>query len=312
MEIVKVIFRFILNSQGPYRGDGMMMALFFIALFVIAFICNEVEVRERIIIPICVTTFALYFFLALYVAIKTYIEEAYQGRIFWILITPIVTAMGFTIIITNITEKKKRIMAIVALLPICLLCGEFKISRAMFRRAENMYRLPQACVDMTDYITKDNDAPLIIVPYTIAHPFRQLSTKVHMLYGEDASYGRIAPPKDERFKEMCEEMERATPNLNMIVPIANEYGVDYIVFDTVYTEFCKNGNINIYGYPVDENYVGDRTPMVSYEELKDISVVDDGNGIYWDLSSYGLSYDGTYGQYILYKFDHSKKRKEIQ
>lgn len=67
--------------------------------------------------------------------------------------------------------------------------------------------------------------------------------------------------------KVSEQMSFITPDLNYVIPLARDYGVDYIIFDTVYTELCENRNINIHGYPVDENYVGDRTSTVSLDDL---------------------------------------------
>ena len=301
MSKLKLLFRYMLNAHKAYSGAGMMMALYFIALLIILCYCKDKKAKKSILLPSVFMIVIMYVFVPIYDTVKHYLEY-YDGRMFWIMITPIVTAIGFTYFITSIEDKKTRILALILLIPIALYCGEFKISNAMFKKAENLERLPQCTIDITEHVTAEMESPLMIVPYTIAHPFRQVSTKVRLLYGEDASFGRIIYPGDT-FVRMCEEMERVTPDLNFIVDEAKKNDVNYILFDTIYTEFCENGNINIYGYPVDENYVGDRTPTVSFDDLKDINVIDDEKGIYWDLSGYGLEYDGTFGQYILYRLN---------
>ena len=301
MGTIKELIRYMLDAHNAYNGTGMMMALYFVALMIIVFYCKDKHVKKAIILPSVLLIIVMYVGVPLYDTLVYYLKF-YDGRMFWMLITPIIISIGFTYFVMGIDSDKLKVLALIIIIPISVYCGEFQISNAMFKKAENAYRLPQSSVDITEYVTSEMDSPKLIVPYTIAHPFRQLSTDVYLLYGEDASAGRIWSPKGE-FRVLCEEMEHVTPDLNVIMPVARENGVNYILFDTVYTQFCEDGDINIYGYPIDENYVGDRTSTVGFEDIKGVSVVDDESGIYWDLSYYGLKYEKTFGQYILYKVE---------
>lgn len=301
METLKVLIRYMLDAHNAYNGTGMMMALYFVALMIIVFYCKDKNVKKALILPSVLLIAVMYLFVPMFDTFKFYLMF-YDGRMFWMLITPIIISIGFTYFIMGIEDDKLKVLALVLIIPISLYCGEFQISNAMFKKAENAYRLPQSSVDITEYVTSEMDSPKLIVPYTIAHPFRQISTDVHLLYGEDATSGRIWGASGE-FRLLCEEMEHVTPDLNVIMPVARENNVDYILFDTVYTQFCEDGDINIYSYPIDENYVGDRTSTVSFDDIKGVSVIDDESGIYWDLSYYGLKYEKTFGQYILYKVE---------
>lgn len=301
METLKVLIRYMLDAHNAYNGTGMMMALYFVALMIIVFYCKDKNVKKALILPSVLLIAVMYLFVPMFDTFKYYLKF-YDGRMFWMLITPIIISIGFTYFIMGIEDDKLKVLALVLIIPISLYCGEFQISNAMFKKAENAYRLPQSSVDITEYVTSEMDSPKLIVPYTIAHPFRQISTDVHLLYGEDATSGRIWGASGE-FRLLCEEMEHVTPDLNVIMPVARENNVDYILFDTVYTQFCEDGDINIYSYPIDENYVGDRTSTVSFDDIKGVSVIDDESGIYWDLSYYGLKYEKTFGQYILYKVE---------
>ena len=301
MGTIKELIRYMLDAHNAYNGTGMMMALYFVALMIIVFYCKDKHVKKAIILPSVLLIIVMYVGVPLYDTLVAYLKF-YDGRMFWMLITPIIISIGFTYFVMGIESDKLKVLALILIIPISLYCGEFQISNAMFKKAENLYRLPQSSVDITEYVTSEMDSPKLIVPYTIAHPFRQISTDVYLLYGEDATYGRIVRTKDELIR-VCEEMEHVTPDLNVIMPIARDNNVNYILFDTVYTQFCEDGDINIYGYPIDENYVGDRTSTVGFDDIKGVSVIDDESGIYWDLSYYGLKYEKTFGQYILYKVE---------
>lgn len=301
MGTIKELIRYMLDAHNAYNGTGMMMALYFVALMIIVFYSKDKHVKKAIILPSALLIIVMYVGVPLYDTLVYYLKF-YDGRMFWMLITPIIISIGFTYFVMGIDDDKLKILALILIIPISLYCGEFQISNAMFKKAENAYRLPQSSVDITEYVTSEMDSPKLIVPYTIAHPFRQISTDVHLLYGEDATSGRIWGASGE-FRMLCEEMEHVTPDLNVIMPVARDNNVNYILFDTVYTQFCEDGDINIYGYPIDENYVGDRTSTVGFDDIKGVSVIDDESGIYWDLSYYGLKYEKTFGQYILYKVE---------
>ena len=301
MGTIKELIRYMLDAHNAYNGTGMMMALYFVALMIIVFYCKDKHVKKAIILPSVLLIIVMYVGVPLYDTLVYYLKF-YDGRMFWMLITPIIISIGFTYFVMGIDDDKLKILALILIIPISLYCGEFQISNAMFKKAENAYRLPQSSVDITEYVTSEMDSPKLIVPYTIAHPFRQISTDVHLLYGENATSGRIWSTSGE-FRMLCEEMEHVTPDLNVIMPVARDNDVNYILFDTVYTQFCEDGDINIYGYPIDENYVGDRTSTVGFDDIKEVSVIDDESGIYWDLSYYGLKYEKTFGQYILYKVE---------
>lgn len=300
MDKIKILIRYMLDAHKAYSGTGMMMALYFVALLIIFFYCKDKKLKKSLLLPSVFVIIIMYVLVPLYDTFKWYLMF-YDGRMFWMLITPIVTAIGFTIFVFGIEDKKKQLLALLFLILVCVYCGEFKLSDSMYKKAENLERLPQCTVDITNHITDEMDSPKLLVPYTIAHPFRQLSTDVYLLFGENATSGRITGTSVE-MRTICEEMERITPDLNLIVPFARENDVNYILFDTVYTELCEEGNINIYGYPIDKNYVGDRTSTIDFDDLKGVKVIDDEKGVYWDLSAYDLEYEGTFGQYILYRF----------
>ena len=300
MDKIKVLIRYMLDAHKAYSGTGMMMALYFVALLIIFFYCKDKKLKKSLLLPSVFVILIMYVLVPLYDTFKWYLMF-YDGRMFWMLITPIVTAIGFTIFVFGIEDKKKQLLALLFLIPVCVYCGEFKLSDSMYKKADNLERLPQCTVDITNHITDEMDSPKLLVPYTIAHPFRQLSTDVYLLFGENATSDRIAGVGQE-VREICNQMERITPDLNLIVPFARENDVNYILFDTVYTELCEEGNINIYGYPIDKNYVGDRTSTIDFDDLKGVKVIDDEKGVYWDLSAYDLEYEGTFGQYILYRF----------
>lgn len=298
--MLKLFIQTIIRADNSYAGEGMMLALYFIALLILIFYTNDKKIKEAVTVPHILLLAFLYVGIP-FISVFIRSFEFLDGRFFWSLLTPAITAVGFTFFVVWIKDKRKQIVALILLIPIIFYSGRFALSNDTYKKATNLYRLPQETLDITEYVLAEKESPLLIVPYTISQPFRQISTKVRLLYGEDATSGRIMGSVTPKIL-CCREMETTTPNLNFIKRYCMQYEPDYILFDTVYTEFCEDGNINIYNYPADKRYVGDRTPHVGFDGLKRITVVDEDDP-HWDLSAYDLSYCGRFGQYVLYRFD---------
>ena len=292
----------IIHLNNEYTGTGMYMALYFATLLMAAFYVREKKIKDAVLLP------SLFMLLGVYAAIPfvhnfimSIYDEEIRGRFFWILMAPAIAALGCTLLVKYIDSEIKQIAAILLLIPVLFFSGVFKISDSMYQKAENEYRLPQTTIEISDTVLAEEEEPKLIVPYEIADGFRQYSTRIKLLYVEDATYGRIRMAEQD-MQDACQEMSTATPNLNLIKKLAERDGVHYIVFDSVYHVFGDGQSLNVGGYTEHADFVGDRTPTVSQNNLLKIQVVTQSETPYWDLSEFGMEYVGTYGQYLLYRF----------
>lgn len=293
----------VIHLNNEYTGTGMYMALYFATLLMAAFYIREKKIKDAVLLP------SLLMLLGVYAAIPfvhnfimPVYDEEIRGRFFWILMAPAIAALGCTLFVKYIDSEKKQTAAVLLLIPVLFLSGVFKISDSMYEKPENAYRLPQTTIEISDTVLAEEAEPKLIVPYEIADGFRQYSTRIKLLYGEDATYGRIYMAAQD-MQDACREMSTATPNLNFIERLAKQEGVHYIVFDSVYHVFGDGESLNVGGYTEDEDFVGDRTPVISENNLLDIKVAEDENTPHWDLTSFDMDYVGTYGQYLLYRFN---------
>lgn len=309
----------IIHLNNGFTGTGMYMALFFVTLLFLGFYARDKKYRKIIVYPELVLMFVVYILLPFVNRfVATIFDSDVGGRFSWVFMIPAVAALGCTFMVTGLehnqegenesdrkTVEKKQMLLVIILVPVIFLCGVFQITDYRFQKAENLYKLPQSLIDISDTILEEQNAKgdgkaRIIVPYEIAHVFRQYSTDIEMLFGEDATFGRIWMVYDER-RDVCDTMQTTCPNLELISEVAEEYDEEYIVFDCVYTDFGLE-SINENGYMPDENFVGDRTPdsEVLIKQAETVEIDSERNC--WDLSEYGLEYVGTYGQYLLYRF----------
>lgn len=300
----------IVHLNNDFTGNGMFMALYFVTLLFVAFYLKDKRLKNAVLYP------SLLIILGVYICIPavnrflfTLYDEEMRGRYVWILMAPAITAAGCTLMVDKLKKRKEQVVLTIAMIPVLFFCGVFQITDYHFQNAENLYKLPQVYIDIADTILSeqketDSESARIIVPYEAAYAFRQYSTDVEMLYGEDATYGRIwnldeTPYRDK--KDVCNTMQTTCPDLELIRTVGDKYDMEYIIFDCSYVDFGLE-SINTGGFTEDENFVGDRTPDPdTVRRMSNTIGIDEANNC-WDLDVYGFEYAGTYGRYLLYRF----------
>lgn len=291
-----------IHMNMEYTGNGMYMALYFVTLLFLAFYVKDKFIKDRLlwqnVLVIIGVDFAIPF---IHNFIRGIYDDEIRARFFWIFMVPAIAAVGLTLFVDGIKEEWKRILAVVCIVPVIFFCGVFKLSNSMYSPAENPYRLPQDVLNIADEVLSEEESPSLIVPYEISHVFRQYSTDINLMYGENATYGRICYV-EESMRHACALMASSFPDLDYIGEMAEEYGADFIVFDSVYHDFGNDTSVNIYGYEEDVNFAGDRSPIVDVSSFEVPEVVGEGDAIHWDLSSHNLEYVDTFGQYLLYRY----------
>ncbi len=298
----------IVHLNNDFTGTGMYMALYFFTLLFIAFYLKDKRLKNAVLHPSLLLLLGIYICLpAVNRFLFTLYDDEVRGRYIWILMAPAIAALGCTLMVDMLRERKQQILLTIALVPVIFACGVFQITDYRFQRAENLYKLPQVLIDISDTVLSeqreaDSSTARIIVPYETAYAFRQYSTGVELLYGEDATYGRIWDLEETPYvdkKDVCNTMQTTCPDLELIAPIAEKYEMEYIMFDCAYVDFGLE-SINHDGYTEDENFVGDRTPDADSVRRMSAAVGIDND--HWDLKSFGLEYFGTYGRYLLYRY----------
>lgn len=300
----------IIHTNNDFTGNGMFMALYLVTLLFIAFTVEDKKLKDAVLYPSLALLCFVYLVInaANYLLALNYIEfnDEVKGRFVWLFMVPAIAALGCTLMVSFLKDRKNQLLLTLALIPVIFMCGVFQITDYRFKKADNLYKLPQEYIDISDVILaqqrNDGDGTAaLIVPYEAAYSFRQYSADINLLYGEDATFGRIYSVEDER-RDVCDTMQTTCPDLELIETVAGEYGSEYIIFDCAYVDFALE-SINASGFTEDENFVGDRTPDPDAIIRMSRTVSIDRERNCWDLSAYGLEYEGTYGRYLLYKFD---------
>ena len=242
----------------------------------------------------------------------TVYDDEVRGRFNWLFMAPAIAAIGCTLLVCGVREKKQQVLITLLLVPVIFLSGVFQITDYRFKKAENLYKLPQVLIDISDEILREqaeegDGVARLVAPYETAYAFRQYSYNIELMFGEDATYGRIWDLRQAALDSVaaCENLATSCPDMKVVNIAADHYEMEYLILDSVYTDFGLD-SINEGGYMEDENFVGDRTPAPeAVENMRGtVSVTVDqatGNPC-WDLSAYNLEYVGTYERYLLYKY----------
>ncbi|MCR5421675.1 MAG: hypothetical protein K6E98_11760 [Lachnospiraceae bacterium] len=299
----------IIHLNNDFTGNGMYMAFYFVTLIFIAFYLKNKKLKNGILYPAVVLLLGVYILApAVNRFIFTFYDDEIRGRFSWLFMFPAVVAVGGVLLVEGINDKRMRGLLILVLIPMIFLSGVFQITDYRFQKAENMYKLPQVFIDISDTLLKEqreegDGVVKLIVPYETAYAFRQYDYNIELMYGEDATYGRIW---DLRYAAMdsveaCENIATSCPDMEVVNIAAAHYGMEYLLLDCTYTDFGLE-SINLKGYEEDENFVGDRSqdPEVIERMSKSISIDKEKNC--WDLTGYGLEYMETYGSYLLYRY----------
>ncbi len=303
----------IVHLNNDFTGTGMFMALYFVTLLFVAFYIEDKRIKRMILYPSMILLAGVYICLP---AINRFLfnvyDEEIRGRFGWLFMVPAIASLGLVLMVTGLKGRKKQILLTIAIIPVIFLSGVFQITDYRFQRADNLYKLPQVFVDISDAILKDqrengDGKARLVAPYETAYTFRQYDDDIILMYGEDATYGRIWDLRQAALDSVwaCENIATSCPDMELVNKAADHYEMEYLILDCTYTDFGLE-SINYGGFTEDENFVGDRTPSAEVvEKMKgNVRITHDettGNA-YWDLSEYGLEYMDTYERYLLYRY----------
>lgn len=222
---------FIIYAYRDYNEVGMYLALFFCALIYLWYTDQNKENRKFWIYPTLFFMGIIWNPIFVRYVWRKIFDYASFPRMFWLL--PVTTVISFAAA-QFISERKKlyeKIVLSMFIVIILVLCGKFKYSNEYTTSAENLYHIPQEAVEIADYALAHKDNPKLVLPMELATCIRTYSSGLRLLYGEDATYGRIAKIQGTRQEEVYNQMIQETPDLISANGILQELDCDYVVFD---------------------------------------------------------------------------------
>ncbi len=166
-----------------YSGQGMIVALFLVAVVYLWFAETDREKRRLFVwFPIAML---LLFFCPLVVYFMEHLaEEDIYWRMLWSI--PMLSVIAYTAIklIRNL-EGVKRYLAILGVLLMIGVSGNYLYDNPGFMKAENPEHMPQTVVDICDTIIVEGREVKAAFPAELLMYVTQYTSLVHMPYGRE-------------------------------------------------------------------------------------------------------------------------------
>lgn len=171
----------IFQIYSKYSGRGILMVLFFIALFYIALVEKKHTIRTMIL---CGSVFIILFIFLqpIYYIYITYVDASTYWRMWWI----VPAGIGLAYVGTQLISGH-RWTGFFMVFIVLLLGGEFVYTgNAQISRAENIYQIPDEVVTIVDYLEEyDEGVVFAAFPPEMLIYVRQYDVDLRMPYGRE-------------------------------------------------------------------------------------------------------------------------------
>lgn len=235
-----------------YNGNCSLLLLF-VASLIYLWIAEKKKERKVVLVYVSVAVLALFFcpFFADFIMIKMQEEEIYY-RILWALPMGVVIAYAAVKFLSGL-KKKWLQAALLSLLVVYIVIGGHQVYKSpQFSKAENVYQVPDAVVNICDAINIPGREVMAVFPNELIQYVRQYSPTVVMPYGYD-----ILVERWNMDDELEEEMSKDISDAEVLADMARQRGCHYIILnqnhlmdgsllDYEYTLFLQTDGYDVY------------------------------------------------------------------
>lgn len=244
LELLKSTLTQIIASYSQYVGVGSCMLIFFVSLLYIYIIESRKDTRSLLCYYPLITLLVVFNPLIAYIIIKL-IEEQVYWRMFWILPITCVVAYAATAMVVRVSEKPKKIVAIIALTAIIIMGGKFIFTSDNYSKPSNWYKLPAQTIEVCNIIENDSKGDIrVVVPEELGVSLRQYDANIQMVYGRDGYVNSYDSTYYDR-NALYTLMQQSGLDMDLISYYMKKFQCNYLVF-------CKTvlliGNLESYGY----------------------------------------------------------------
>ncbi|MCR5654216.1 MAG: hypothetical protein K6G07_01040 [Lachnospiraceae bacterium] len=228
------------NLLKLYSGTGWLLLLYFFSLVLLWGLEKEKDKKTVFLftaVPILLIVLNPLVGLILNAA---HILPERMVRLYWLLPVGICIAYAFVLIVRYVAGKHKQIPVLFVpflLIVALLLLGSPVQSRETFTKSENLYKLPQEVLDLTDAVNADalalsggdeerTERLTVFPPSLCAYP-RLYDPSLPLLYGRY--------PQTDAGVDVFDNFNREEINLSRIMETSTNAGVDYLILDATRT-----------------------------------------------------------------------------
>lgn len=209
---------------GAYMGTGLIVIWYLAATIYLAVTEKRKPIRIMFVyMPLLVLL--LYFNPGVTWLVSKYIDYEIYYRILWLL--PITAVIAFaTVEIYGRLQEKKRVCFAVVAAGLIMVSGSFVYKDGFFKKAENIYHIPQTVVDICDAIKVEGREVMAVFPKEMLQYVRQYAPVVCMPYGRDVTVEQWDFVEDN---ELYGLMEAEEIDAKRLAELAREAWCVYII-----------------------------------------------------------------------------------
>lgn|GEM_PF-1045044 len=222
-------------------GGNCTLLLYYILCVIYLFVREKnkaIKVALSVLSIIVLVLFAMPFVYEI-LAVKLSETDGYY-RMLWLLPTSIVSAYATIKIAMELPHKYASYGLIIIMLICFAIGGNIVYHSPFFVKAENVYQVPDAVVDICDYITEDNPVVVATFPMELCPYVRQYTVNVLQTYGYDELRRGLSDSED-----FVKEMTKGNPNLEILTFGTRYHGSQFVI---LHSSVKPVGNMEDYDY----------------------------------------------------------------
>lgn len=209
------------DSFLQFRGSGMYMALFFIAMLYIYLKEENKKIKCGLVYyPILVLVITLNPLFQKLVGSVFNIHTYW--RVFWLLPLGITISYAAVKFLSHMQSKKERIVVFISFVVIIIMSGKFIYTKQNYTKLGNAYKLPDESVLVAQLIgIDDEDYKKAIVPETLVAHIRQIDSSIMLAYARE--------PEGYTRNSLVQNINSG--NVVGVVGVAAEKNCNYVVYN---------------------------------------------------------------------------------
>lgn len=249
----------VISLFREYMGTGLIVIWFLVSLGYL--LAVEKRKHIRILFLYVPLIFLGLFFNPLFAKLLyTVMGDEIYYRILWLLPVTVVIAYSAVLLCIRVKEAGKPVQALclgLCLGALVMVSGSYIYKNPYFKKAENLYHVPQSVVDICDAIEVEGREVMAAFPVECLQYVRQYSPVVCMPYGREATVSRWGASP-----ELYDAMEAEEIDAQTLAAEAKKQGCHYVILAE---EKRINGNLEDYEYKVFDRMHG----YVIYRDVSD-------------------------------------------
>lgn len=205
-----------------YMGTGLIVGWYLIALLYLWF--TEKDRRIRVLFLYMPLLLLFLYFNPIFARLicEATGDEIYY-RILWLLPITVVIAYAAVSVYGRLKGRKKYGFALLSAVLVTV-SGSLVYASPHFHRAENLYHMPQAVVDICDAIQVEGREVMAVFPKEMLSFVRQYTPLVCMPYGREMLVDRWGAQNP-----LYDAMEAEVLDMDVILPLAKTYSSHFVI-----------------------------------------------------------------------------------